>query len=283
LNKSIDTLVEDIYALFLNGPHEAKDENVEALAKGVAQVVRDRLAAPPRAPTLRLSNLGTPCERKLWYGINTPELAEPLSAPAKIKFLFGDILEQLLVFFVKEAGHKIEGMQDELVINGVVGHRDGIVDGRVVDFKSASTYSFKKFDQGNALWGDDAFGYLTQLGSYHAASKEDDRVTDKERASFIVIDKTLGKICIDTYKLKADVYKLADKKKEVIKSNVPPKREFTDEPEGKSGNRKLGMNCSYCDFKASCWPGLKTYAYSYGPVYLTKVEREPKVQEITDE
>lgn len=247
-------------------------------------MVKDRLNAPPRAPTLRLSNLGTPCERKLWYGINAAELAEPLSAPAKIKFLFGDILEQLLVFFVREAGHKIEGMQDELVVNGVVGHRDGIVDGRVVDFKSASTYSYKKFDQGNALWGDDPFGYLTQLGSYHAASLEDDRVLDKERASFIVIDKTLGNICIDTYKFKQDIPKLIEERKKIVKDNKPPPRGFKDEPEGKSGNRKLCMNCSYCSFKTACWPGLKAYAYKNGyeikPVYLTHVEREPKVPEI---
>lgn len=280
MNKDIETLVDDIYGLFLNGPHKAKEENLEALANGIAQVVKDRLSAPPRAPTLRLSNLGTPCERKLWYGINTPELAEPLSAPAKIKFLFGDILEHLLIFFVKEAGHKIEGTQDELVVNGVVGHRDGIVDGRVVDFKSASTYSYKKFNEGNGLRRDDPFGYLTQINSYHAASKEDDRVTDKEKASFIVIDKTLGNICIDTYKMTENVEKLAEQKKQVVAQNKPPERGFSDEPEGKSGNRKLCMNCSYCEFKSACWPGLRTYAYSYGPVHLTEVAREPKVPQV---
>lgn len=246
-------------------------------------MVKKRLSDPPRAPTLRLSNLGTPCERKLWYGINTPELGEPLSAPAKIKFLFGDILEQLLMFFVKEAGHKLEGEQDELELHGVLGHRDGIIDGRVVDFKSASSYSFKKFSEGGGLRRDDPFGYLTQLGSYTEVSKSDNRVTDKDRASFLVIDKTLGKICLDTYSVKKDFKKLVEKKREIINSNKPPERGYEDEPDGKSGNRKLGINCSYCEFNKTCWPGLRTYSYSFGPVHLTHVAREPKVPLVVDE
>lgn len=238
------------------------------------------MAPPERKATLRLSNLGTPCERKLWYDINTPELGEPLDAPAKIKFLFGDILELLLLFWAREAGHKVEGEQDELVVHGVVGHRDCIIDGRVVDCKSASSYSFKKFSS-NDLRGNDPFGYLPQLSSYLTASLEDERVTDKKRGSFLVIDKTLGKICLDTYKLDPVSEKYVERKKTLVNTKKLPDRGYDDEPEGKSGNRKLGLNCSYCAFKTSCWPGLRTYAYSFGPVHLTKIEREPKVPMIT--
>ena len=56
-----------------------------------------------------------------------------------------------------------------------------------------------------------------------------------------------------------------------------PNRAFSDVPDGKSGNMKLGTQCSYCEFKKVCWPDLKTYIYSSGPRYLTKVVREPKV------
>ena len=37
------------------------------------------------------------------------------------------------------------------------------------------------------------------------------------------------------------------------------------------------MECSYCQFKDACWPNLQTYVYARGPVHLTKVVREPKV------
>lgn len=279
--KEIDSLVDDIYNLFLKeGGHKPSPENLEKLGKDIATVIASRMAPAERKATLRLSNLGTPCERKLWYDINTPELGEPLDAPAKIKFLFGDILELLLLFWAREAGHEVTGEQDELVHHGVVGHRDCIIDGRVVDCKSASSYSFKKF-AGNELRSNDPFGYLPQLGSYLDASRDDPRVTDKKRGSFLVIDKTLGKITLDTYALSPITQKYVDDKREVVNSNKPPKRGFEDEPEGKSGNRKLGMNCSYCAYKSTCWPGLRGFAYSYGPQYLTWIEREPKVPEIS--
>lgn len=279
----ISTLVDDIYNLFLKeGGHKPSPEALEKLGKDIAGVISNRMAPEPRKPTLRLSNLGKPCERQLYYDVNLPELGEPLTADAKIKFLFGDILELLLLFWAREAGHKVEGEQDELVVHGVVGHRDCIIDGRVVDCKSASSYSFKKF-AANGLHGADPFGYLPQLGSYLTASLDDPRVTDKDKGSFLVIDKTLGKICLDTYKLKPITEKYVERKRELVNAKKLPPRGYDDEPEGKSGNRKLGLNCSYCAFKSSCWPNLRTYAYSYGPVHLTTVVREPKVPQVIDD
>jgi len=59
-------------------------------------------------------------------------------------------------------------------------------------------------------------------------------------------------------------------------------------PEGKSGNMKLGVNCSYCPHKVTCWDdanngdGLRLFLYSNGPMWLTEVQKEPKVQEIIE-
>ena len=57
-------------------------------------------------------------------------------------------------------------------------------------------------------------------------------------------------------------------------------RHYKDQEFDKSGNRKLCMNCSYCSFKKTCWPNLRTFIYSHGPVFLTHVERPPKVEEV---
>lgn len=277
--KSIETLVNDIYDLFENS-HTFSEESIQEFANSLANTITTRINSERGRPTLRLSNLGTPCERKLWYSINTPELGEPLPPEARIKFLFGDILEELLIFLTREAGHTVEGTQDELVINGVVGHRDGVVDGRLVDFKSASSFSFKTFEN-NELEspGKDAFGYLDQLNGYLHASKDDPLVKEHDVASFLVIDKQLGKITLDTYMANDKDYdRLAEEKREVINQPLPPQRGFTDIPDGKSGNMKLGTNCSYCEFKHTCWPNLQVYAYSTGPRFLTQVEKEPRVE-----
>ena len=274
--KSLDTLVQDIYALFTE-PHTFEESNVEEFGKRLATHISNRISDEKSSDSLRMSNLGTPCDRKLWYTVNKPEAAEPLPPEVRFKFLYGDILEELVLFLAKEAGHEVDGTQDTLSIGGVKGHRDAIVDGVVVDVKSASSYSFKKFNEGLTK-ETDAFGYLDQLGAYLYASQDDPKVVHKDRAAFIAVDKTLGHITVDvqpnTYK---DYDKVVANKKALVALPKPPPRAFTDEPDGKSGNRKLGVECSYCSFKNECWPGLQTFAYSNGPRFLTVVSREPNV------
>lgn len=280
--KSIETLVPDIYELFTGDTFRPKPEEVVEFGVRLSNHIASRVGERRGGGYLRLSNLGTPCDRKLWYSINTPSDAEALRPEVKIKFLFGDILEELLLFLAQQAGHRVEGQQDELEINGVKGHRDAIIDGRTIDVKSASTYSYKKFES-NDLPGNDSFGYLSQLGAYLNASKDDPRVVDKDRASFLVIDKTLGKVCLDTYQFpEYDYYKVVEQKRAMLDNPEPPEREYDDVPEGKSGNRKLGVACSYCPFKAKCWPRMRTFAYASGPVFLTAVVKQPLVPEIKD-
>lgn len=226
-----------------------------------------------------MSNLGTPCDRKLWYTVNQPSAGERLGGPVLLKFLYGDIIERLILGLAKIAGHTVEGEQDELDIGGVKGHRDAVIDGELIDVKSATTHSFNKFKE-HKLKTDDPFGYLTQIGAYLHASQTDPKVTQKDRASFIAVDKQLGHICLDTYsKSDTDYDKLVSDKQSMVRSVSPPARGFSDVAEGKSGNRKLGTECSYCPFKSTCWPGLRTFNYSSGPSFLTVVAREPNVGE----
>ena len=102
------------------------------------------------------------------------------------------------------------------------------------------------------------------------------------RGAFLAVDKTLGKICL--CEIPAEVvakYKVRDRIahiKDVIDSPDLPPRCYSDVPDGKSGNMKLDTGCSYCPHKFNCWDDLKTYYYSTGPRYLTRVVREPKVQ-----
>ena len=272
MTKSIDTLVEDIYGLFKSvGPTftpQAVSEFAVALAARIASKVKDS----QYVPALRLSNIGTPCDRKLWYGIRHPELAEALPPAARIKFLFGDILEELLLFLARQSGHTVTDEQKEVEINGVKGHIDGKIDGETADCKSASSYSFNKFADG-LKEEEDSFGYLKQLGNYCYAEKE-------PRGHFLVIDKTLGKICLDTHDTPdIDYDKIVDDKREMLSKDAPPARGYVDIAEGKAGNKKLGVVCSYCQFKEACWPGLRMVQYVKGPVFFTTIVKEPKVKE----
>jgi len=283
--KNINTLVEDIYAVIEgNG---GWDETVSTFFRqNVGDVVDSRLQAveQPRG-TLRMSNMGTPCVRKLWYTVNTPDDGEDLRPDTRLKFLYGDILESLLIALAKAAGHDVRGEQSELSISGIKGHRDCVIDGITIDVKSASGFGFNKFADGK-LREDDPFGYISQLSSYvYAGHRANPDGVHPTIGAFLVVDKQSGKLCLDMYDLKDEI---GDKEiefqriKEMVSAEIPA-RAFDPVPDGGSGNQKLGVNCSYGAFKASCWPGLRTFLYAAGPRYLTEVKRQPAphVMEVT--
>jgi hypothetical protein len=263
---------------------EVTDEQAEGFGKTlsdlIAQRLRDRQANKERKFTLRMSNIGKGA-RQLWYEKRHGNVEE-FAPHTLVKFIFGDIIEQLLLFLATVGGHSVSALQAEVVLDGIEGHIDADIDGRTVDVKSASTHAFKKFADGT-LAENDPFGYVEQLAGYCKA-----RDTD---GSFLVVDKQNGHITelqfskegLDVFDVRGRIAYL----KEAVSSDTPPERCYPDEPEGLSGNRKLGVNCSYCGHKNRCWAeangglGLRTFLYAKGPVFLTNVEVEPKVKEIT--
>ena len=273
--KTIDTIVEDIYSMF-DGNHFPHDpQEFVKFGKNVEELFHDRFNTVRGKPTLRMSNIGRP-DRQLWYDINGKGEKEKLLPATLIKFAYGDMIEQMILLYAKMAGHSVEQEQAEVEVDGIKGHIDAVIDGVLVDVKSASSFSFQKFESGALfLPGNDPFGYVAQLCGYMEA-------TGCVRGGFLAVDKTLGKLCF--CEVPSDVvrgYKVRDRIKnikEVIASDVIPPRCYPDVPDGKSGNMKLSTGCNYCPHKFNCWEGLKTYYYSTGPRYLTKVLREPKVE-----
>lgn len=281
--KTIDTLVEDIYDLLKNGSDTIDDSVFEEFGKSMASLLKRRLSTEAHKPALRMSNIGSPCSRKLWFEINQPEAREEMDGATHFKFLFGDIIEEVTLTLAKASGHTIEGQQDEQEIAGVKGHRDAVIDGMLVDVKSASKYSFNKFKDGK-LKDDDPFGYITQLQSYLYSSQDDDKVTVKDKAAFLVVSKELGHICLDVHdKEDWDLTEAYERRKSQINSGDVPDRSFQPVPDGKSGNMKLDTFCSYCSVKSACHPNLRTFLYSTGPRYLTTVAKVPDVYEVTNE
>ena len=282
MTKTIDTLVDDIRNVLLNGSTGPQDGLAEKYGTLFAELLKTRFLSNvgQKKGTLRMSNVGKP-ERQLWYSINKPELEEPMPAEAYMKFAFGDVIELLLLFLSEAAGHTVEGTQDEQDINGIKGHRDAVIDGTVVDAKSASSYAFKKFAEGR-LAEDDPFGYIDQIQSYLFCGQGDPIVTNKDEAAFLVCDKQFGHITLDRHKRKTVPYdRIIEHKKAIVTQAEPPPRCFDAIADGKSGNMALCTQCSYCGFKKTCWPGVRTFIYSTGPKYLVEVKNEPKVPEAT--
>lgn len=268
--KNIKTVVEDIYGLF-DKEIQIKEEDAKTFGQQLGEMLVRRLSDRREKPSVRLSNAGKPCGRQLWYTVNTPQLGEKLSAPTRIKFLLGDISELLVLFLAKLAGHSVTDEQRTVTVNGVDGHIDGLIDGELTDVKSASPYSFEKFKSGLKP-EEDAFGYLTQVGSYN-------RGVGGKRFHFLALHKVLGHLHLDTHEDNGEDYdKIIAEAVSCVALPAPPPRAYTDVPDGKSGNYKLGVGCSYCAFRETCWPGLRTVPYANGLRYLTRVVREPNLR-----
>lgn len=279
--KSIHTLVDDIYATIRN-KHEGwfTDTLADLFARDVSRTLQVQLGERKGPPTLRLSQMGPKCPCALWHSIHHPELAEPLPPWAEIKYSFGHIIEALALTLSKASGHTVEGEQDELDVDGVKGHRDAVIDGCLVDVKSAASRSFSKFKDGSIAQSD-GFGYLDQLDGYLVGSANDPLVKVKDRAYLLAVDKQLGHMCLYEHKLREEnIRRRISEYKAIVERDEPPACECGHVPDGKSGNIALDLKASYNAFKYACNPNIRTFLYASGPVYLVKVVRKPDVPEV---
>lgn len=279
------TLPEDIYRILADETdHEVSEENVDSAGELFKTLLRTRFKKREEKrgdSVLRFSSLGKP-DRQQWYAANMPEVGEKMPGKQNLKFLIGDLYEVILLFLAKEAGHEVTHEQFEVEADGVRGHMDACIDGVPTDVKSASPYGFKSFESGG-FRTDDTFGYIPQLSGYA------NRLGRTDRAGFFAADKVDGSLCF------AEIDKMIIEGnppepriahlREVIASDTPPPRCYPLVPEGKSGNEKLGIGCSYCRFKEHCYAdanggkGLRKFWYSRGPVWLATVKKEPNVEE----
>jgi hypothetical protein len=298
--KTPDTVVQDIYSTIenvINGTsHDLSSDRLATLGAHVSIAVERAFQArntPRKEKTLYMSEVGKPCARQLWYDHHGYSKIQ-FRPENIIKFLYGDILEALVLALAEFAGHEVSHEQAPILLNlkngwTVRGRMDAKIDGEITDVKSASSYSFRKFEDGTLHMKDD-FGYISQLEGYVHGSTTDDSY--RETASFLAIDKTLGKLARTPYEFtsvdRKQFFDRLNNLVDILESETPPERHFPDKEQGKSGNRQLDTACSYCAFKEECWKdsnggqGLRTFIYSTGPAFLTEVKRVPKCIEITN-
>lgn len=261
--KTIDTLVDDIYNLVDTGKKNPDQEALFALGSTVMDAVKRQLwmATSDMPGRLRMSNIGKPCSRSLWYDINGDDKVESLSPETRLKFMIGDIVEALVVYLAKEAGHSVTDQQAEIEMEGIKGHIDCVIDDELVDIKSASSFAMKKFKNGT-LPNDDPFGYISQISGYGNA-------LGKKRGTFLAFDKSSGELATYTHsQLENTEIKIKEVKAAVTLPD-PPDRCFETVKDRQTSRQKLGVNCSYCSHKHTCWAGELDLKFRSGrPVFF---------------
>ena len=285
--KKLDTLVPDIYnvigALAKGKALNISEDMLQDFGNEMSQALKEwaipRGMNKANVNSLRMSNVGKP-DRQLWFDMNSTKKTKEADPSLMIKFLYGHLLEVLVLFFVRLAGHTVTDEQKEVSITGIKGHMDCKIDGEVVDVKTTSGFAFKKFKEGT-LAQDDAFGYLAQLAGYEEAE-------GTNKGGFLALNKETGELALyrpedlDKPNIKARIKHL----KKTVKTKTPPDFCYPTVPEGKSGNMKVAKECNWCPYKFECHKdsnegkGLRVFEYAKGPAYLTKVIKIPNVQEI---
>lgn len=297
----MDLVVNDVRELMMSGSVKIDTNGIAAFGVGTAtaleRCLKRQAETEPRTRkpgSFYFSELGESCPRRMWFKINTPNLGEELAYHTRIKFLYGDVVEEMVLSLVELSGHEVTHRQENLEwthpnVEGfsVRGRTDCVIDGILMDVKGASKFGYEKFLKHEVLKNDN-FGYGPQLGGYLFTMTQPKYGfnVNPSAAGFLAIQRDLGHITADMYtveELPIQDYTDMVAKVKFLSSGYGehiPHARLPDVPEGAKGNMKLGTKCSYCEFKQACWPGLRTYSYSNGPMFLTKVVSEPKVPEI---
>jgi hypothetical protein len=283
--KTLDTLVEDIYnkiGVLADGEHIDLDpETIDQFGESMKEILYKWSHPEPRGDaTLRMSNIGRK-SRQLWFDMKSEGTPERMPPSLFIKFLYGHLLEEIVIFLIKLSGHTVTDEQKEIKVSGIKGHMDCVIDGEVVDIKTASGFAFKKFKDGT-LAENDMFGYMAQLAGYEQAQGTD-------KGGFLALNKESGELALyrpDNFDKPNIKKKITDIKK-AVRLATPPDLCYNPVPDGKSGNMQLPRECVYCRHKFECHKdsnegkGLRVFKYSNGLKYLTQTPKPPKVIEVT--
>jgi hypothetical protein len=213
---------------------------------------------------LRMSNVGKPlCQLQMQAKGVEPE--KP-SHDFIVRMIIGDMLEALVIVLLKAAKIEVKSQHQKVSLGvgdrQIEGEYDIELDDGIYDIKSVSPFSFTtKFNADNGydkIKQSDSFGYISQGHGYGMA-------VNKPFKGWIAINKTTGEIVFTdakhTDKEKKEVYSKIYNTSVALLDEKPFERCFTDVEEvyysKPTGNRTLGIECSYCPYKHNCWENLE--------------------------
>ena len=126
--KKLNNLIPDIYKeledLSKGQPLPLSKDNIDKTMEGIKNAILSWSDPSERNKdfTLRMSNVGKPT-RQLWFEKRDSE-QNTASAPLQIKFLYGHLLEEILLMLARMSGHTVTDEQKEVKVEGITGHMD---------------------------------------------------------------------------------------------------------------------------------------------------------------
>ena len=243
-------------------PVKVSDKLVEEFGEACKSALRKQFTEERKSGFKpRMSNVGRPLCQLQMEAQNIKGEGQPYNV--KMRNTFGDLIEALSIFVLKSAGVKIEDEQKSVKykFNGssIEGRYDVKINKKIWDIKSASPYSFeRKFGASGGfeeIVKDDAFGYIPQGYLYSESEK-------LPFGGWIVVNKSTGEWVVCETPLIDEEYKVnaiqtAKDNIHKLEKKEPFKRCYNEIEETfrtkKTGNKVLGMVCSFCPYKLPCW------------------------------
>jgi hypothetical protein len=260
MNHPAELLVHQYMTDAINGKSTMSEEVIEQVGNDVKEALRKQFGGGVKRGDfrLRMSNLGRPtCQ--LWFDKNKPEEASSKPNNFMMNMMLGDIVEAVFKGLLKGAGVKYEEPENVTLDLGdtkIAGTYDLVLDGAVDDVKSASGWSYdNKFVDYETLREGDAFGYVSQLVGYAKAAKKKIGgwwVVNKANGAFKYVSASNANEEEEMRKIKATVETVNENK--FARCFEPIEETFRGKP---TGNKILGVNCSFCSYKESCWDNLQ--------------------------
>ena len=260
----------------MKGESDMAEEIRDQVAQDVKAALEKQFSGPSRDEfKLRMSNIGRP-KCQLWFEKNDSEDKTPLPPHFLMNMIIGDIVEAVFKGLLRAAGISFTDnekvtlkLEDGTEINGEF---DMVLDDAVDDVKSASPWSYQnKFASSAALADGDSFGYIAQLVGYS-------RAAGKRMGGWWVVNNAKGEFKyvpaedIDEATVLSEIQDTVS----YINNDEPFQRCFEPVSETHyrkpTGNKKLGVGCSFCSYKHKCWPSLVTK-----PAVLSTAKNPPMV------
>jgi hypothetical protein len=200
LKKTLKAALDGGFQLSFLGHKHLKSRNEEWIIKQLYESKDKRGDFRLRLSGMGKSLLTLQCEK---LGLEKDPREEPY---LMLKFMFGDMIESLVITLLEESGIEIQEEQEGVTLEledgtKIKGTLDIVIDGRVYDIKTASPYAFEKFKKSlETLEANDSFGYCTQLAAYAKAG-------GYNPGGWIVVNKSTAEVCIcDASELDVDKY-----------------------------------------------------------------------------
>jgi hypothetical protein len=241
-------------------PVEVKEEWIDAAAEQFRQAMYKQFLPEDRGDfKLRMSNIGRPLCQLQMEKAGADKARLPYNHI--MKMAIGDAVECIMEIIIRSAGLNVTGgkMKVELTLADTVikGEDDIEIDGKVWDTKTCSPWAFEhKWKKGvSSLKENDGFGYLGQITGYSVGQ-------GKQPGGWFVVNKSTGEVLAVPADLSGAeqkaILKEIEGKVSTLNSDAPFQRCFEPEEETfyrkSTGNKRIPMACTFCDFKKTCWP-----------------------------